>query len=99
MTKYCGRVTSVGHGEGATCGKPFYDTIHQCDQCRIRELEAEVAYWKDSHIKADKSWSDGVRDGIERVRRQSRHWREPYPTVSMACDRALAAFEREQSDG
>lgn len=58
---------------------------------RIRELEAALATAR----------AEGVREGIERVKAEPLSMVE-YPSrtiVDIACDRAIAAFQKEQDRG
>lgn len=40
MSKYCNKLTTLGHGEGARCGQQFYSEIYQCGECAKKELIA-----------------------------------------------------------
>lgn len=98
----CGRSLWSDHDAGQSMCVDCRSNAELLDaKDRIRELEAEVAYWKDSHIKADESWADGVREGIERVRKSplAEDMRRDEEAVGFHCDAALAAFKREQRDG
>jgi hypothetical protein len=48
MTTYCGHTHTVGHGEGATCGKQFYSSIYQCHSC----LTADLTRLRNCHVTA-----------------------------------------------
>lgn len=39
MSEGCGSRITMGHGDVAVCGKPYWDGIYICDACRANEAE------------------------------------------------------------
>ena len=39
---HCGSSTTMGHGDFAICGQPYYDGIYQCNGCQIKALKAII---------------------------------------------------------
>lgn len=41
-TKGCGRIETMGHGDGATCGERYYSQVWFCDGCRLKAAEDRI---------------------------------------------------------
>src|SRR5215831_9747438 len=41
--RYCGSFTTMGHGDNAVCGQPYYGGIYQCHGCQVIELKSALA--------------------------------------------------------
>ena len=39
----CGKREVTTDREIAICGQPFYTSVHECDKCKIKRLEAVIA--------------------------------------------------------
>lgn len=52
MTKHCNSRTTMGHGEVAVCGQQFYSGVYQCPDCKLFEVEAELANFKAMYKRA-----------------------------------------------
>ncbi len=49
-TLFCGAKVTKGHGDSAVCGEYYYDSTYQCDACKIKELQAELAALKAQQV-------------------------------------------------
>jgi hypothetical protein len=76
---------------------------------RLRELEANLEHLRTfgramldaAYAERDAAYAKGIEEGIERVRETvtKKHTWSVRDTVRVACNRAIAAFRKEQTDG
>lgn len=39
--RYCGGHTTMGHGDAAVCGEPYWGAVYQCPSCELAQLKAQ----------------------------------------------------------